>query len=105
MTYEVDLKATIKVQFSDPVKAKYVFLESDWKDCFFDYRDMTEVAEHVAWMFQTRGTDCIEGFGAFKREKDYYVSSDETFGSIYIQTVNELDAEYTDEDAVGIVEV
>ena len=63
----------IDVNFIDKEKAESFFLESDWKDCFYEFNDLDEAAEHVAMNFhndsgQYEGGDLIkyiEGFGSF----------------------------------------
>lgn len=47
--------ATIQIQwevsFYDPEKAKEFFIESDWKDYFFEFENLDKAAEHLALAF------------------------------------------------------
>ncbi len=104
MTFEVDLKATVKVQFSDEAKVKEFFIEGDWKECFFEFSDLTEIAEHLAFVVQKFGSFNIEGFGDFVRESNYYVSHQPNeYGSIYIELSEGLEVDYTTETTGDIV--
>ncbi len=104
MTFEVDLKATVKVQFSDEAKAVEYLIEGDWKEHFFEFADLSEIAEHLAYTFQKFGVDYLEGFGDFVKEYDQYVSHQPNeYGSIYIKLEEGLEVDYTMETTEDIV--
>jgi hypothetical protein len=106
MTFEVDLKMNIRVQFTDEAKIKEFFIDGDWKEHFQTFHEVSEVAQHLAYCFGHEMHN-PEGFGNFehKYEEGYYVSEQpEEYGTIYIKIVDELDVDYCGDDGNDIVE-
>ncbi|CAH7194891.1 hypothetical protein [Vibrio alginolyticus] len=63
----------IDVEFIDSNKAKLMFIDSDWKDIFYEFSDLEEVSEHLARNFHNANETLsdglcryVEGFGDFK---------------------------------------
>jgi hypothetical protein len=87
--YRVDIEGKVIISFDDPVKAKRYFLESDWKDYFYTFHDLSEVAQHIAGHFiEPRTRIFIEGFGEAYRPRyksgfNYVIENDDS-GNINI---------------------
>lgn len=73
MKFRNKIECEIDVNFVDHEKAKGFFIDSDWKDCFFKFVDLEEVAEYLALAFHNspESTDedgrfkCVDGFGEY----------------------------------------
>lgn len=102
----VELKAEIDVTFSHPEKVEAVFIEGDWKECFWELYDLEEVVTHLAnafhnesdrWVFNKEtGTGYFErspeGFGSYiSQGNGDYVMEHETTGKITISYEMELE--------------
>lgn len=102
MSYKVELKAEIRVQFSQPDLAEEFFIGGDWSESFCDFAYLDQLSEYLAYNFHVFGTD-LEGFAKFKREKDYFVSEAVEYGKIYLKYDQELEVDYVWENQADIV--
>jgi len=106
----------IDVAFEDEEKAHAFFIDSDWKESFWDLGDLEGVSEHLSYAFHQYSEEWdtdekawgknLEGFGYFiyRNSDGLWVSkseNDEEFGSIKIRYENELECESTMEILVG----
>ncbi|HAS6055306.1 TPA: hypothetical protein I7122_21475 [Vibrio vulnificus] len=72
-TFRTTFEFQIDVNFVDREKAEQFFLESDWKEYFFDFNDLDDAAEHLARNFhmsdaryeEGKEWKHIEGFGSY----------------------------------------
>ncbi|EJC6874005.1 hypothetical protein MX838_004349 [Vibrio parahaemolyticus] len=75
-TIRTTFEYQIDVNFLDIDKARSFFLKSDWKDCFYTFNFIEDVAKHLADNFHNynavleKGKEWrhIEGFGSYYRE-------------------------------------
>jgi hypothetical protein len=107
--FKCSLEAIVMVRFSDPDKAKAVFIDSDWKESFYAFHDLKDVAEHLSYaiMNNTDGWSLdkkrffrfIEGFGEFYREGDVYKGGclDGDAGEIFIEQEQGLEVTQVEE--------
>lgn len=103
--FKVEMGLEYKIVFTDTKKANNYFIEeSGWRECFFDFDDLQDLAEHISFAFHKTPLYCIfggdgprvevEGFMPFIRKTyDSFESSYEDYGSIIIVVEQELDAE------------
>ena len=106
----VELKAEIDVSFSDPEKAKAVFIDGDWKDYFWVIDDLENLATDLANAFHNEPQHwkydhekqkgwyqkSPEGFGTFiQQDNGSFVMEDETTGKITISYEMELEPDGT----------
>lgn len=77
-TLRTTFEFQIDVNFVDKEKAEQMFLESDWKEFFFEFVDLDDVAEHLAMNFHRYDEKWeddarwkhIEGFGSYRYNKE-----------------------------------
>ncbi|MBD1559523.1 hypothetical protein HC752_21505 [Vibrio sp. S9_S30] len=77
-TLRTTFEFQIDVNFIEKDKAEAMFIESDWKDVFYTFIDLDEVAEHLALNFHQYDEKWekgeywkhIEGFGSYKYNSD-----------------------------------
>lgn len=96
MAHRVEISSEIDVQFSDEPKAEEFFIKGDWKETFFTFNDLDDIAQHLAYGFQeevgffmTRDVN-VEGFGCFKQKDKVWTSEYEEFGAIHIRVETDL---------------
>ena len=85
--YRTDFEMQIDVEFVEPEKAKAFFIDGDWKESFWSFDDLDEVAESISRLFfyevehwnreQKAFVRFLEGYGYFVRQGDVYISSKE----------------------------
>ncbi len=97
----VELSADYEVAFAVPHKAEAFFIESAWKDSFFDFNDLEDVSEHIIMTFHNSESETIdgdkcmhlEGFPVFKcslEHSDLWRAHSVECGSIVIKVCAEL---------------
>lgn len=108
INYCVEMQMNIEISFEDKEKSEEYFIHGDWKNYFYEYDNLEEIAGHIAYAFNVcpthwskeRKTDFkfIEGFGEFFREDNtkWINFSDET-GNIMVEIIQDLEVEYIDE--------
>ena len=108
--YDVDLSAKYSVEFPDEKLVKSYFIDGDWKNTFYTFSDLSDLAEHVTMNFHHEDSKFdhdkklfykfIEGFYPFYSKNNIgdWVSTDEESGAvIIISEVDELDIDYCTE--------
>jgi len=111
MKFETEMTQKINVEFSDPKKAEAFFIESDWKETFYTFTDLSDVVDHLAFAVRNsmRGETYdsksgeryinIEGFPTFSYKDGKLIAdeSDEHCGIISIYGDNEAEPSCTHE--------
>lgn len=106
--FNVELKQEVEVEFSSVNKAKKYFIKGDWKDFFYAYENLEELASDLALNFSNpRGvtsydwvkgcyTMFIEGFGEFISTGSCYDFSltSEEFGTVKIKVCTDMYVDY-----------
>lgn len=108
--FNCTLEAKVDVAFSSPEKAEAFFIESDWKESFFQLDTLDEVAEHLSYAFFVVHREwstkykCfykfVEGFGDFFLQKNGTYkggASDGEAGEIIIETDEDLEVSWCTE--------
>lgn len=119
MKTRTTLQSEIDIVFDNPKKAKEYFIDGEWKESFFKFDELKEVAEHLAYAFyvtpeqynfdKKRYEKFIEGFGncsscVDEESHSYtYTFLDDAidYGTIKISIASELtptDVDITDQD-------
>ena len=106
--YDVELSAKYYVEFPDEQGAIDYFIKGDWKNTFYTFNDLSDVAEHLIMGFFHEDSKFdhdkklfykfIEGFYPFysKSNVDNWTSADEESGVIIIiSEEDELDIDYS----------
>jgi hypothetical protein len=101
----VDLRAEINVVFVDPSLAYEFFIDGDWKEGFWTFEDLDELAEHLAYAFHMTSGEYkeidgehqhirdLEGFPYFVRHKGYFIGDSKVTGPIVISYEQELESD------------
>ena len=101
--------SAVLVEFSDDQLAKELFIDSDWKETFYSFCDLQDVAGHISWGFQAAPAEWsgkyksnfkfIEGFGDFFRNgySDVYVCEYEGGLSISCTQILDLELDFVEE--------
>lgn len=98
--FRTTMELEIDVYFSEPEKATDFFTNSDWKNYFFKYEKLSEVAQHIAEVFErtpelwkeNKFAKHLEGFGYFISNSDGTWSTEQSgFGLIQIGYEMELE--------------
>ena len=101
--FRTEFDMQIDVQFVDPEKSKAFFIDGDWKNSFWEFEELNEVAADIAHSFNLEDSQwnprfkkiCkfIEGYGTFVKEGDVYITTNlgtEEAGEIRILEAQEL---------------
>ncbi len=108
-SYETSFEMQIRIHFHVPDKVKQLFIDSDWKNHFWTFDDLQELAEHISRQihYETEiliktGDDRkwakdLEGFGQFIRDQGTYtlVCSDSGIPLISAKYETELEPTWT----------
>lgn len=79
MKFGTNITKKVIIEFHDPEKTEEFFLESSWRESFYAYDSLEELAEGIAQSFEHEGESYIqgigfgtilEGFGQFLRTTD-----------------------------------
>lgn len=113
MKFECEFKAICEVEFLTPEKTLDYFLNSDWKDCFFTFDELSEVAEHLSYQVLKFSFDMLEFDGEYQpcyypegfppflvlddNEPNTFTAKDNEMGDIQIRVTQELEHDYTSE--------
>lgn len=108
--YDVDLNAKYHVKFPDAEKTISYFIDGKWKETFYTFSDLSELASHLIMGFHhespahdfinKQNYKFIEGFNHFNYDEktDTWISTDEVSGIVIIISLEEeLDIEYCQE--------
>ena len=108
--YNVDVQAEYNVAFSDMEKIENNILDndSDWACHFFQFCDIEALVEHLVIIFKKTSSSYehgigivypVEGFGNFIQSEcgTKFVSTEDEFGSITIEVVQEDDCQFVQE--------
>ncbi len=96
--FNVELKAEHNVSFSNPEKAQAFFIDGKWKDVFYDFVDLEELAGFIALSYLQHGKS-FEGFSDFQRTKSPMIVENkcEEYGIISIEVDMDLEVDYITE--------
>lgn len=85
MEYKVELKTEISVEFENEGLVESFFFDSDWKESFYDFDDLTELVGFIAFNWNQHSQ--IEGFAEFERIGHQMFVSDglESYGKIIVK--------------------
>jgi len=111
--FEVELNAEYIVTFPDEQKTIDYFIEGDWRDSFFDFSSLQDMARSIIYDFHNADREFVknkddkyesikslEGYPTFVRDDnnmDKWAANCEECGTIIVELTQELDVEYTTE--------
>lgn len=86
-TLRTTFEFQIDINFTDKERANHFFIESDWKEHFYEFNDLDEVSEHLAINFDNASEQWedgqhwkhIDGFGSYyyhREEKEWRLTKD-----------------------------
>ena len=111
MIIKGELTTEVKVTFSDPAKAKAVFIDGDWKGVFWPIEDMEELTKDLVHTIhqqpelnvfneetnESQRQKQTEGFGTYIKNEGHWVMDSEETGKISV-FIGDLSVESTYED-------
>lgn len=116
MRFKTDVKKEVLVEFITPEKTLNFLLNSDWKDVFFTFEDLKEIAGYLAYHvvsfessfgevdvdgeYQYRRYYYLEGLPVFIRDSNsnLYKMVDEEIGEIHVYVDEDYEVDYIEGD-------
>ena len=108
--FSSNLEIIIDVDFKEPDKAESIFIDSDWKDTFFRFFDLEDIADHLSLNFHKaeiflidgKRLKMVDGFGSFiydhnKDEWSLGVGGNIECGEVIIKYSQNLHVSYVEE--------
>ena len=102
--FNIDLVAECEVSFSDEDLVQAFFIESQWRESFYDFEDLGELAGFIGESL-IDGDKIIDGFTDFSfNNEGELVSKYKDYGSIIVKVISAISVDEVYEEKESIRE-